>query len=114
MRIAWLANWKERNTNLLLVNKFLNREAGRIFWRKNEFRFHEWADFTHCDPRTQFVAGRQDRTNTILARDIWSPIRYKKIQALRRVSVIRTGATMLNIVLHMPNAWSERCITQAR
>lgn len=36
------ANKKTRDLSLLRVNKFIFREAGRLFFGKSEFRFQDW------------------------------------------------------------------------
>ncbi|KAE9973513.1 hypothetical protein EG327_009043 [Venturia inaequalis] len=81
---VWSANWTKRKIDLLLVNKQLYREAGRIFWRKNEFRFHEWSDLYNLP----FVRGQECRDLQVASVFTWNNARFSRFRSIRRVSLV--------------------------
>ncbi|QDS74264.1 hypothetical protein FKW77_003196 [Venturia effusa] len=84
---AETAKWNQRKIDLLLVNRQLYREAGRIFWRKNEFRFQHWNELGNLP----FLAGHEHDVPNDVSSFVCSHARFSKFQSIRRISVIGGG-----------------------
>lgn len=102
---AWLANWAKRKIDLLLVNKQLHREAGRIFWRKNEFRFQQWSDLYSLP----FLWGEVNENPNVVPRLVWTYARFSRFQSIRKVSVV--GGGWYNQIEYGPEDTDEQAQT---